>query len=147
MDDEERQALRAEGFDPDDPAVVAAIDMVRWELSLLLGPTLEGHNRFTLRRRERRRRRLRRPVDPVQAEQQPAGAGAGAAPRVENAALTPLYCEPADVTANVPKPWWRLVCSIRPPQAGMPTLVRHLRARIRQQPLIRHRSYSHTTHA
>jgi hypothetical protein len=24
MDDEERQALRAEGFDPDDPAVVAA---------------------------------------------------------------------------------------------------------------------------
>ena len=31
------QALRAEGFDPDDPAVVAAIDMVRWELSLLLG--------------------------------------------------------------------------------------------------------------
>ena len=35
VDDEERQALRAEGFDPDDPAVVAAIDMVRWELSLL----------------------------------------------------------------------------------------------------------------
>src|SRR6516225_3305143 len=27
------QALRAEGLDPDDPAVVAAIDMVRWELS------------------------------------------------------------------------------------------------------------------
>jgi hypothetical protein len=25
------------GFDPDDPAVVAAIDLVRWELSLLLG--------------------------------------------------------------------------------------------------------------
>jgi hypothetical protein len=37
VDDEEAQALRTEGFDPDDPAVVAAIDMVRWELSLLLG--------------------------------------------------------------------------------------------------------------
>ena len=32
--DEERQALRAEGLDPDDPAVVVAIDLVRWELSL-----------------------------------------------------------------------------------------------------------------
>jgi hypothetical protein len=31
MDDEERQALRAEGLDPDDPA---AIDLVRRELSL-----------------------------------------------------------------------------------------------------------------
>jgi hypothetical protein len=31
------KALRAEGFNPDDPAVVAAIGMVRWELSLLLG--------------------------------------------------------------------------------------------------------------
>jgi hypothetical protein len=29
------QALRwAEGLDPDDPAVIAAIDLVRWELSL-----------------------------------------------------------------------------------------------------------------
>jgi hypothetical protein len=28
--------LRAEGLDPDDPAVIAAIDLVRWELSLLL---------------------------------------------------------------------------------------------------------------
>jgi hypothetical protein len=37
VDDEGAQALRAEGLDPDDPAVVAAIDMVRWELSLLLG--------------------------------------------------------------------------------------------------------------
>jgi len=36
MDDEDAQALRAEGFDPDAPAVVAAIDMVRWELSRLL---------------------------------------------------------------------------------------------------------------
>lgn len=35
MDDDERQALRAEGLDPDDPAVVAAIDLVRWELSLI----------------------------------------------------------------------------------------------------------------
>ena len=33
----EAQAVRAEGSDPDDPAIVAAIDMVRWELSLLLG--------------------------------------------------------------------------------------------------------------
>jgi hypothetical protein len=29
MDDDERQALRAEGLDPDDPAVIAAIDLVR----------------------------------------------------------------------------------------------------------------------
>ena len=28
------QALRAEGLDPDHPAVMAAIDLVRWELSL-----------------------------------------------------------------------------------------------------------------
>lgn len=34
MDDDERRALRTEGLDPDDPAVAAAIDMVRWELSL-----------------------------------------------------------------------------------------------------------------
>jgi hypothetical protein len=34
-DDEERQALRAEGLDPDDPAVRAGIDLVRWELSML----------------------------------------------------------------------------------------------------------------
>jgi hypothetical protein len=34
LDDEERQALEAEGLDPDDPAVIAAIDLVRWELSL-----------------------------------------------------------------------------------------------------------------
>jgi hypothetical protein len=27
--------LRAEGLDPDDPAVCAAIDLVRWELSML----------------------------------------------------------------------------------------------------------------
>jgi hypothetical protein len=35
VDDEERQALRAEGLDPDEPAVIAAIDLVRWELSLI----------------------------------------------------------------------------------------------------------------
>jgi len=35
MDDEELQAVRDEGLDPDDPAVVAALDLVRWELSLL----------------------------------------------------------------------------------------------------------------
>jgi hypothetical protein len=28
-------AIRAEGLDPDDPAVIAAIDLVRWGLSLL----------------------------------------------------------------------------------------------------------------
>jgi hypothetical protein len=37
VDDEDAQALWAEGLDPDDPAVVAAIDPVRWELSLLPG--------------------------------------------------------------------------------------------------------------
>jgi cobalamin biosynthesis protein CbiG len=31
---EDAQALRDEGLDPDDPAVIAAIDLVRWELSL-----------------------------------------------------------------------------------------------------------------
>jgi hypothetical protein len=34
VDDDERQALRGEGLNPDDPAVIAAIDLVRWELSL-----------------------------------------------------------------------------------------------------------------
>jgi hypothetical protein len=32
MDDIEREALRSEGLNPGDPAVVAAIDMVRWQL-------------------------------------------------------------------------------------------------------------------
>jgi hypothetical protein len=41
MDDDEREAIRAEGLDPDDPAVRAAIDLVRWELELLaLNPLL-----------------------------------------------------------------------------------------------------------
>jgi hypothetical protein len=35
VDDEERQALSADELDPDDPAVIAAIDLVRWELWLL----------------------------------------------------------------------------------------------------------------
>jgi len=35
MDDDEREAIRAEGRGPDDPAVQAAIDPVRWELNLL----------------------------------------------------------------------------------------------------------------
>jgi len=30
VDEVEREALSAEGLDPEDPAVVAAIDMVRW---------------------------------------------------------------------------------------------------------------------
>ena len=32
--DDERQSLRDEGLTPDAPAVIAAIDLVRWELSL-----------------------------------------------------------------------------------------------------------------
>jgi hypothetical protein len=35
MDEIERAAIRDEGYDPDDPAVVAAIDLVRWELRQL----------------------------------------------------------------------------------------------------------------
>jgi hypothetical protein len=35
VDDDERQASPAEGLDPDDPAVIAAIDLVRWELSVI----------------------------------------------------------------------------------------------------------------
>jgi hypothetical protein len=34
VDDEERKALHSEGLNPDDPAVIAAIDLVRRELSL-----------------------------------------------------------------------------------------------------------------
>jgi hypothetical protein len=41
MDDVEREALRAEGLDPDDLAVAAAIDLVRWELSLCLPMSTE----------------------------------------------------------------------------------------------------------
>jgi hypothetical protein len=33
MDDIEREAIRAEGLDPDDPEIIAAIDLVRWQLS------------------------------------------------------------------------------------------------------------------
>jgi hypothetical protein len=36
-DDVEREAIRAEGHDPDDPAVVTAIDLIRWELSMHVG--------------------------------------------------------------------------------------------------------------
>ena len=35
MDETEREVIRAEGLDPDNPAVRAAIDLVRWELELL----------------------------------------------------------------------------------------------------------------
>jgi hypothetical protein len=35
MDDDENRAIRAEGLNPDDPAVQAALDLVRWELELL----------------------------------------------------------------------------------------------------------------
>lgn len=41
FDNIERDALREEGFDPDDPATVTAIDLVRWELSLLRRPDPE----------------------------------------------------------------------------------------------------------
>jgi hypothetical protein len=34
VDDDERQELQAEGLNPDDPAFIAAIDVVRWEFSL-----------------------------------------------------------------------------------------------------------------
>ena len=37
--DEDAQALRAEGLDPDYPAVMAAIDLVRCELSVWAGET------------------------------------------------------------------------------------------------------------
>ena len=35
MDDDEREACYAGGLDPDNPAVQAAVDLVRWELELL----------------------------------------------------------------------------------------------------------------
>ena len=35
MDEIERIGIRSEGLDPDDPAIVTAIDFVRWELSML----------------------------------------------------------------------------------------------------------------
>lgn len=35
MDEEEREAIRAEGLDPDDPAVLTRLDFVSWELELL----------------------------------------------------------------------------------------------------------------
>jgi hypothetical protein len=38
MDDEHAESLRAEGLDPDDPDVPAAIELVRWELSLFPHP-------------------------------------------------------------------------------------------------------------
>jgi hypothetical protein len=38
VDAEEAEAVRAEGLDPNDPAVIAAIDLVRWELSLATRP-------------------------------------------------------------------------------------------------------------
>ncbi|WP_156765624.1 hypothetical protein [Mycobacterium sp. 1245499.0] len=34
MDDEEREAIRGEGFDPDDPVLQMALHLVRWELEL-----------------------------------------------------------------------------------------------------------------
>jgi hypothetical protein len=37
MDNEEREAILAEGLNPDDPAVLGALDLVRWELEMLAG--------------------------------------------------------------------------------------------------------------
>jgi hypothetical protein len=37
MDDVDREAIRAEGLDPDDPVIMRAIDLVRWELPLYFG--------------------------------------------------------------------------------------------------------------
>jgi hypothetical protein len=34
MDEDERRAIRAEGLDSADPAVIAALDLVHWELQL-----------------------------------------------------------------------------------------------------------------
>ena len=36
MDDDEREAIRADGLDPDDPTARTALDLVRWELELLV---------------------------------------------------------------------------------------------------------------
>jgi hypothetical protein len=36
MDETEREAIRAEGLDANDPAVVTTIDLARWELSMLV---------------------------------------------------------------------------------------------------------------
>lgn len=35
MDEDEPEAIRAEGSDPDDPAMQAVHDLVRWELAML----------------------------------------------------------------------------------------------------------------
>jgi hypothetical protein len=35
MDETEREAIRAEGLDSEDPGVVMALAFVRWELSML----------------------------------------------------------------------------------------------------------------
>lgn len=35
MDDDECEAIRAEGLDPENPDVRVALDFVRWELALL----------------------------------------------------------------------------------------------------------------
>ncbi|MGD1172155.1 hypothetical protein [Mycobacterium seoulense] len=42
MDEVKREVIRAEGFDPDDPAVLTATDLVRWDLSVIR--TLAGYS-------------------------------------------------------------------------------------------------------
>jgi hypothetical protein len=39
LDDIEREAIRAEGLDPDDPEIIAAIDRICWEF---LAECVEG---------------------------------------------------------------------------------------------------------
>ena len=46
MDETEREAIRVERLDPDDPAVVTAIDCVRWQLSLYFDDQDTGASNF-----------------------------------------------------------------------------------------------------
>lgn len=41
MDKDDREAARELGLDPDDPAVIAGFDFVRWELGMFL-PDVRG---------------------------------------------------------------------------------------------------------
>ena len=45
MDADEREGVFAEELDPDDPHVIAALDLVRWELSVVFGGALWAADR------------------------------------------------------------------------------------------------------
>lgn len=45
VDADERWALAAEGLDPNDSRLVAAIDVVRWQVSLVFGVVFDGDAR------------------------------------------------------------------------------------------------------